>query len=341
MKVFIILIPILLITGCKIKITNPFEYEHTDENGDKFCVIGLKNFGLEDMLFRDWCNDKVTYKDQINNSDNNRFDIDSYNQVVSDSLEGKWMVFDTTGTGGVDKPSNLKTRYREVCDVELKEGKYNLSCEHLSSFEMDYKEELSSVDISTSVREGEFEREKYKVTSIFSGLVTSMNRIDFTRTRTVEYENGDRFEDVDELFSMIKIGDLDNILGTINIIKRDYEGEELLNKTFNISYILEGEKTDQDYKIKYFDENREILGQTLTDIKIPKGTFGENEVPYKSGRDFYRLYDRYSRFLRYRQFDYIQNDAQRLEIQYKENLVQPDRYKRPTYEGKINLNFSE
>ena len=336
------IIPFL--TSCELD--SVFENIITTENGVQVCRKGIPT-GAENssMLGGYLCPDPFEYREQINNSSPDRFNVNTYSIDVNTSgnIEGKWLVFDSVS---FNNNTSTKTKYREVCDLILQEGtteNYNLTCLKLSSQEMKYLSGSSSVEVSTTVREGEIEGDKFTRTSVVSGIVTDFNRIDFNRTITIEYESGEVIEKSDTLYSMIRLGDVNNTLGSISIIKNDYNGQLLLQRDYIVSYIIEGEATNENIStVEYYAEDKSLLGVKKNYINMPSQGIHEEQdnVSYEAG-GFSYLYDDVAAlgYLRYRQYDYNRNDSFFMDIDFIVTRIQSERFKTDTIIGNIFLSF--
>ncbi|MCP3923534.1 MAG: hypothetical protein GY714_13225 [Desulfobacterales bacterium] len=343
------LIASALITGCiedselNIK-TIPVESTVIYENGFKECIT------TEAGIFVRNCLELRKYDDQINNSDGLRFQSYSYTPSVNLTgfLEGRWMYVRKNGGGE-----------REICDLnETIPDNFDLTCISNPLTDMVFHSGTNILDISqvteTKQGEGDWSHLTYDKTITFWGVVTDLNKIEVHQKTDDVWSDGVIVEGRDYIrYSLIRLEDTPSLLGHIIIEKFDFEGQSQLMDQYDVYGYLEKDQT-----ITLSDINGDPLAVFGSGISTRNNEALVYDRVYGNAYDvdlfpgvepylfdgigddlFYVSTHHINQILRLRQFDYVQNDADGLEIDFLINRHQATFFERGDTIGNITLSF--
>ncbi|MCP4392686.1 MAG: hypothetical protein GY804_00170 [Alphaproteobacteria bacterium] len=351
LKIIILSIASTLIIGCGSGFDVPIKQTVTFDNGFSQCTE-TSGFTSE------YCEESRAYDAQIdNNSNDDRFDPDAYTLNSTSSLEGHWMI--------LPKPDSYSGEFRQSCDLnEQTTNNFDLTCIHESVVDfgdggmegMIFNPSENKLDISTNTESGDGAREHtgetYDLTDTVWGVVSGLNRIEIYAHTVWEWSVSPDEEFDFHLATLIRLGDTATSLGQITIEKFDFDDQSQLANVYDVHDILE--KNDV---ITLNDINGDILAEFKNDIIInnPSNATFSNRIygnyyvedlfpgvdPYLfDGIDTQLTWEEDSPLhLRLRQFDYVQNDANGLDIDWLINRLQATRFERGDTIGNISLSF--
>ena len=330
-------------TGCVEDIQAPIEVIENYENGFSNCF-------MQTFTSKSYCTEQRSYSEQINNSDVARFDHSHYTPVSNhtNDIEGTWLSVSSTGNS------------RETCQLEKLNDishSYLYSCVQSDDLQFNLDISTMTVDLGTSVRPGGGR------TTVTTGTFIDYNQFAITVETTDELEDGSTQVQTVETKRFIRLAEAGLQLGKISIEKFDFENNLLLMEEYPIYGLSE---MDGDFLLVDLSNNplaafsNDIVlknTSTLNQIDPISGTanlygnaYNEDLFPginkdlfdgINNGQvvptDLVRWPNDFE--LRLRQFDYVQNNAQSLKIDFLINRRQATKFLRGDTKGSINLSF--
>ena len=314
-------------------------------------------------LNREYCTELRAYDAQIDNGDLTRLDPSSYTPKVnsSHSLAGTWLFFPKVGEyAGV---------LRQSCELnEQVESPNNfaLTCSEAPHQILVLNTETNTFDIdrTVTIRTGD-PRGDVTTTITTRGVISNDNRIEVIEEAV--YENSITGTSViqTQLYTLLRMGEKGIPLGQITVEKYDFDGNLQLMEQYDVAAILEkgnfialsdmaGEPLAA-FNSSLIVENTDNLKSSLSfNTRLYGSTYKTNMFP---GVDPY-LFDGLGTQLmpgeeaidssgdavpafelRLRQFDYVSNDANSLNINWLINRRHATRFERGDTIGNISLTF--
>jgi hypothetical protein len=309
-----------------------------------------------------FCPETRAYTEQVFNIDENRFNSSNYTVADnnSNSLAGHWMML---------YESNQFGWIRESCDLTASvdtPNTFHLQCNEIPDTwsTLVYDASTDSVSISISVRYGTTDDEaadRYSRTATTTGHVTNMNRIDVSTHIVTEYLDiaPDRVESTEHRLTLIRLGDIGYSLGKLTVEKFDFDKNLLLMEEYDVAKYLEFDGSlEEKNNIALYTSNGELLAEFPQNLVLKNTTeiadnnlYGNKYViNYFPGVSI-DLFDSegldptlmksslFGSFLRIRQFDYITNDASKMELDCLINRTEATRFERGDMKGTLRLVF--
>lgn len=333
----------------------PAQVIKTHENGFSSCIEHI-------LLNQDYCTELRAYSTQINNSNDARFDIDAYTPKVNstNSLEGRWLI--------ISEENTLSSKFRQSCELNEQSGNSNnfdLTCSEAPYTGMVFNLNTNVLDISESIRTrpgtGDEAGLDRVTTETVYGLVSNLNEIEVNKKTVSVWSDGYTEELTRHFYTLIRVGDTASPLGQINVEKYDFEGNLQLMEQYDVGALLEKDdsitlsdmagatlavfsnnmtvKNADTLEVDAFDYVYPLYGNTY-DVDLFPGLdpylfdgIGTQVIPTPE------ILFKGSFELRLRQFDYVENDAVSLNIDWLINRRQATRFERGDTIGNVSLSF--